>query len=264
MKNKKAKKVMVYCLKGGIGKSTTVITAGKEFAKKGYKVLIVDNDPQANISRTLLGDRIYNDDYTSMRELFVPSVNEETINKAIYNIDDNLDVIGSDMKLCNKEIELQGNMMCDRARVIDKIMKKVEDKYDLILLDFNPYPSLLMTNGIMTSDFVIIPTACEEWSAEGVAGTISLINQIESGFAKKTKYKVFINGYGKTNDDKKFIKDIEEQLNEDEIFKTKIRYQSKPFKDKRVSVVAFNNGDTNVGREWAELLKEFESYIFEN
>lgn len=259
----KAKKLMVHSTKGGIGKTTSVMTIARHFAKQGRKVCMIDVDPQANLTKTMLKERAREEGYVSMYDLFVPVVEDSMIEKAIMNVSDNLWIIGSNLRLCYRENEFSGNTMVDRSRILDKIVKKIEDRFDLIIMDFNPFPSLLVTNGFLTCDCMIIPTMCDEWSAEGVAVEISLLMQAEVGYGKKTPYRVFVNGYGRTKKDKEFIEDIENQLDDDELFKTKIRFQSAPFGDKDVAVTDYKGGKTNVAHEWSELLKEIEIYVFD-
>ena len=128
-----------------------------------------------------------------MTDLFSAKVDCEKVHKAIYNVTDNLDIIGSSLALVNSEQLVRSNTMCDQGRIINKITQCIEDEYDIILLDFNPFPSLLTTNGFIASDFVIIPTTCDEWAADGVATTLSQIYQVIEGFGKEIKYKVLIN-----------------------------------------------------------------------
>lgn len=252
---------MAYSSKGGAGKSTALLTIGKWFSKKGYKTCIIDCDPQANLSTTLLKNRVFEDDYISLSDLFKAKVDCEMVKKAVNSVDENLDMIGSSIDLVNSEQLVRSNPMCDQARVLEKIINCIEDDYDLVLLDFNPYPSLLTTNGLMTSDFVLIPTTCDEWGADGVAITLSQIYQVQEGFGKNIKYKVLINMKGRNNDDKNFEESIISQLGDNEVFKTSIHFQAKPFKKKDECVTDFKNGDTTVGQEWKAVLEELESEV---
>lgn len=261
MKLKKAKKIMFYSTKGGTGKSTAVLISARAFAQKGFKVCVIDVDPQGNLSETILGDRIFQDDYISMADIFTVQIDEDKVRNSINHVDENLDMIGSDINLCNSEMNVRVYQMCDQSRLLKKIISVIESDYDLILMDFNPYPSLLTTNGFVASDLVIIPTICDEWGANGIGITLSLINQINVNFEKKILYKVFVNQISRNNDDKAFMKEIEEQLSDEEIFKTKIRYQAKPFKDKQRGIFEYNKGNSNVAKEWSLLLEEIEREV---
>ena len=255
------KKIMAYSSKGGSGKSTSLLTIAKSLSKKGYKICLIDCDPQANLSTTLLKDRVFEDGYVSLTNLFNAKVEYEMVKKAVNYVDENLDMIGSSINLVNSEQLVRSNAMCDQARILEKIIQCIQDDYDLVLMDFNPYPSLLTTNGLMASDFVIIPTTCDEWGAEGVGITLLQIQQVQEGFGKDIPYKVLINMKGRNNDDKKFEENIMSQLGENEVFKTSIHFQAKPFKDKDQCVTDFKNGDTTVGHEWQAVLDELESEV---
>lgn len=264
MKLKKSKKIMAYSTKGGVGKSTSLLTIAKFFSKKGYKICLIDVDPQANLSKTILKEEVFKDDYISMTELFSSRVDCKKVHSAIYNVEENLDIIGSSLSLVNSEQLVRSNTMCDQGRIISKIIQCIEDEYDIILLDFNPFPSLLTTNGFIASDFVIIPTTCDEWAADGVATTLSQIYQVIDGFGKKIKYKVLINQKSRNKDDTAFEEDIKSQLDKRQLFETNIHFQAKPFKNKDICVTDFNNGNTTVGKEWLNVLNEIEREVLNN
>ena len=90
---------MAYSTKGGVGKSTSLLTIAQYFSKKGYRICIIDADPQANLSKTILKDEVFKDEYLSMTDLFSAKVDCEKVHKAIYNVTDNLDIIGSSLAL---------------------------------------------------------------------------------------------------------------------------------------------------------------------
>lgn len=261
---RKSKKIMAYSSKGGTGKSTSLLTIAKTFSKKGYKVCLIDCDPQANLSKTILKEKVFSDEYLSMVDLFKSQVEIDLVRRAIYTVDENFDIIGSAISLVNSEQLVKSNSMCDQARILDKIVKSIENEYDLILMDFNPYPSLLTTNGLIASDFVIIPTTCDEWGADGVAITLSQVYQVQQGFGKEIKYKILVNMKSRNNDDMQFEKDIASQLESNEIFKTSIHFQAKPFRNKDESVIEFKNGETTVGQEWQAVIDELESEVLIN
>ena len=252
---------MAYSSKGGSGKSTSLLTIGKTLAKKGYKVCIVDVDPQANLSGTLLKDKVFSDDYISLADLFKAKFDGEKVRQAVYNVSDNLDMIGSSISLVESEQLVRSTALCDQSRVLERIIKTVESEYDIILMDFNPYPSLLTTNGLLISDFVIIPTTCDEWGADGVVITLSQIHQVQEGFGREIAYNVLINMKGRNNDDSNFEQSIFSQLSENEHFKTSIHFQAKPFKNKDENVIDFKKGDTTVGREWQAVIEELEREV---
>lgn len=256
---------MAYSSKGGSGKSTGMLIFCKEFSKKGYRVCLFDCDPQANLSKTLLKNRVFDEDYISMADLFKRKVDPKMVKEAIEHVGENFDMIGSAMNLVDSERDVSTDLICDRARVLEKIIKCIEDDYDLIFMDFNPYPSLLTTNGLIVSDFVVIPTTCDEWGADGVAYTLSQIMEIEENIRySPIPFKVLVNMKGRNNDDKQFQEDIESQLDDSQVFKTSIHYQAKPFRNKDESVIDFKNGDTTVGQEWKSVIEELEREVVNN
>ncbi|MCB5607907.1 hypothetical protein LIQ11_19540, partial [[Ruminococcus] gnavus] len=81
------------------------------------------------------------------------------------------------------------------------------------------------------------------------------------GFGKEIKYKVLINQKSRNKDDRAFEEEINAQLNADQLFKTNIHYQAKPFKNKDICVTDFNKGNTTVGQEWQSVLDEIEREV---
>ena len=117
----------------------------------------------------------------------------------------------------------------------------------------------------MVSDFVIIPTTCDEWGADGVAYTLSQISEIEENIRySPIKFKVLVNMKGRNNDDKEFEDEIASQLESDQVFKTSVHYQAKPFKNKDESVIDFKDGNTTVGKEWRAIVDEMEREVIIN
>lgn len=250
------KTMMFWTVKGGAGKTTSLLTVSKELAKRNKKVLVIDLDPQANTSKSLLGEKIYTKDYISMSDLFVPNP-LITVEEAIMKTEDkNIDIIGSSLDLVNSEMKVRSDPMCDSGRILKKIINKIKHDYNTILLDFNPYPSLLTTNGLVASDFVFVPTTCDEWALDGVINTIIQIDQVQKNFEHDIKYKILFNMINRNKTDGTQKENIMEQLQKNQYFKTYINFQAKPFTDKEVSAIDFKKGNTTVGKQWKEVINE--------
>ncbi len=260
--NKMTKKIMIWSVKGGSGKTTTALTLSRELVKDGYKVLVEDFDPQANLSKSLCNERFGK----TMADLFSANLSTSNIDEAVYHLDVNLDLIPASLTLVNSEMSVRSNPICDQARIIKKLNQTLENRYDVIIMDFNPYPSLLTTNGLIGADVVYIPTTCDEWSLNGVITTLMQIQQVEANFDKKIPFKVLFNMVNRNNSDKAQREAIMKQLNEKQYFKNYINFQGKPFVDKSKCVTDYANGNTTVGQQWnsviAEVLEDLESEVF--
>ena len=139
---------MIYAVsnhKGGVGKTTSTINIGAALAAKKKKVLLVDLDPQANLTQSL------------------------GINKVEITIYDNL----RGEKLISP-IEYKSNLYVLPSSL------KIKDKYDYILIDCPPSLGLLTINALTAADFVIIPMQAEYLPLRGLAKLTEVINKIQA------------------------------------------------------------------------------------
>ena len=146
--------------KGGVAKTTTTINVGVALQEFGNRVLVVDMDPQGNLTMSLG----LNPD--SVRpSMFEVLVNGVRIEEVIYHQE--LDIAGSSIDLAAAEIALSS--LIGRERALSKALLEVRDRYDYILIDTPPSLGLLTVNALTASDAVIVPVQCEYLSLRGLA-----------------------------------------------------------------------------------------------
>jgi chromosome partitioning protein len=146
--------------KGGVAKTTTTITLGVALQELGLRVLVVDMDPQGNLTMSLG----LNPDAVrpSMYDVLVNHVN---IEEALVRRE--LDVVVSSIDLAAAEIAMSS--LIGRERSLTKALMQVADRYDYILIDTPPSLGLLTINALTASDAVIVPVQCEYLSLRGLA-----------------------------------------------------------------------------------------------
>jgi chromosome partitioning protein len=157
--------------KGGVAKTTTTLNLGVAFSEHGLKVLLVDLDPQGNLtmSQGLNPDSIE-------RSMFDVLVHRLPIQEVIHHAE--VDLAVSSIDLAGAELALSS--MIGRERALEKALAEVKDSYDYVLIDTPPSLGLLTINALVASTGVIVPVQCEYLSLRGLVqleNTLSMIRE---------------------------------------------------------------------------------------
>ena len=155
--------------KGGVAKTTTTLNLGVALKEQGYEVLLVDLDPQGNLTMS----QGWNPDEIE-RSMFDVLVHKLPIEEIIRQGE--VDLAVSSIDLAGAELALSS--MIGRERALEKALVSVKAKYDYILIDTPPSLGLLTINALVASNGVIVPVQCEYLSLRGLVqleNTLSMI-----------------------------------------------------------------------------------------
>ena len=160
--------------KGGVGKTTTTVNLGAALAEQGYRVLIVDLDPQANAT-TGLGVEARNFEFSMydviMREQPLEDCIEPTSVKNLFVAPATIDLAGIEIELVpafSRELKLK------------KAIDTVVDDFDFLLIDCPPSLGLITVNGLAAAEEVMVPIQCEDYALEGLGQLLRNVNLVST------------------------------------------------------------------------------------
>lgn len=163
--------VAVTNLKGGIGKTTTVVNVGAGLALKGAHVLLVDVDAQGNLALAL--------GISPRRTLYEPLVDGASITKSITSARPNLDLIAADESLLGAQPILARRP--DWSRILEQVLQPLKRAYDFIFIDCGGSMTVLNINALIAASDVVIPTTVEHLSIKGLEKLFKQVASVKNG-----------------------------------------------------------------------------------
>ena len=160
--------------KGGVGKTTTAVNLSAALAVAGYRVLVVDLDPQGNATTGLgingrnLDRSVYD---AILHEVPLEDVIEATALRNLFVVPATIDLAGAEIELVpafSRELRLR------------RALESVRREFDYVLIDCPPSLGLLTVNGLAAADEVIVPIQCEYYALEGVGQLLRNVNLVQS------------------------------------------------------------------------------------
>lgn len=161
--------------KGGVGKSTLINLFSYIMKKEKFKVLLVDSDPQRNLT-TKLKKNFHVD--TKPELSFMEGIKENTLKKSISKLDDYIYLVEGDWELAKLDDYSRKNLTVENQYYLYSfLIEDLKSDFDFIIFDSVPTTSLFTHNCVVASDYVIAPTQAEE---DSYKNTISYISYLKS------------------------------------------------------------------------------------
>jgi chromosome partitioning protein len=235
--------------KGGVAKTTTTLNLAVAFKEQGHRVLVVDLDPQGNLtmSQGMNPDAIE-------RSMFDVLVHRLPISEIIHESE--VDVAVSSIDLAGAELALSS--MIGRERALEKALLEVRDKYDFIMIDTPPSLGLLTINAFVAATGVIVPVQCEYLSLRGLVQLENTLAMVRENLNPDVKIEGILPTMfdRRTLHSREAVEILEENFG-DLVYKTRIRktvrYAEAPVKGQ--SVLKYDPNGT-AAEAYRELAKE--------
>ena len=235
--------------KGGVAKTTSTLNLAVALAEEGYRVLVVDMDPQGNLTMS----QGFNPDQIE-RSMFDVLVHRLPIDQVIQEAE--VDLAVSSIDLAGAELALSS--MIGRERALEKALGPVKDRYDFILLDTPPSLGLLTINALVASNGVIVPVQCEYLSLRGLVQLENTLSMIRENLNPEVGIQGILPTMfdGRTLHAREAVEILQENFGE-LVFKTRIkktvRYAEAPVKG---SSILKYDPTGNAAEAYRELAKE--------
>jgi chromosome partitioning protein len=174
-----ARTIVFVNQKGGVGKTTTAINLGAYLAIQGKRTLLVDFDPQANLTSGVGGSGGGRGVYEVVSgQLPTRQAIVKTKVDGLFLLPSSIDLSGATVELVDRE---------DRNLYLKKALAEVSADYDYILIDCPPSLGILTLNGLMAADEVLIPLQCEYFALEGLSLILKTVNLVQKSMNQLLK-----------------------------------------------------------------------------
>lgn len=179
--------------KGGVAKTTTTLSLGGALVEMGKKVLLLDLDPQSNLTLSLGVET--DQKVSSLLNLVLDKLNptEVIIKTQIAGLE--LFPSNGDIRMAERLLPMQPNYQLS----LKNILSTIENNYDFIILDCPPFLGAITLNALMTSNLLLLPTQAEYYSVFALKNMMAMVRQVRSLGNSSLRYRLLLTMFDKRN-----------------------------------------------------------------
>ncbi|WP_220751637.1 ParA family protein [Apilactobacillus xinyiensis] len=218
------KVLMNYNFKGGVGKSTLTAMQGYLMAKKNKKILLIDFDPQENLSEMIC------DTYKIYKDAMVPfskSLNNGNLSSSIVSMTNNLDIIKADDGLNEWTDRISNLKKSVRWNILREKIEPLKNDYDYILIDVPPTFNDIVANAIFACDGISVVLQTQKMSYTSALKTVKKLISLRAEYNPSFKFLgVIIYLYQKAKIDNEIAKDAQNYFKK-AVYENKIQAQER-------------------------------------
>lgn len=165
--------------KGGVGKTTTTLNTAAGLALRGYHVLAIDTDQQANLTRTLLDRPPETSLYDSLIHETIPLQRVE-VRKNLDLVPASSKMFGIGIRLISSQMtkQMRGEVIADYRGILRRVLAPIRDEYDYILIDCPPSDNIMMFNALYAANSVVIVSNPEPYCIDGARNFCEIIKTV--------------------------------------------------------------------------------------
>lgn len=248
--------VSIAIQKGGSGKTTTTINLAAALQKYGKKILLIDADPQANLSQALgIEDEPQYNLYTELKKEMTGEPTD--IRKAIIEIKSGFSVIPASIELAGAEIELVS--VYSREQILRSLLEPIVADYDFIFIDCPHAIGMLTINALVASDYVLMPLQGEFLPLKGVHSFMRHYDIVRKKLNKKLDLLgLVLIKYDERKVMNTRVRESLQKVFENRVFKTVIRTNIQLAKAQEAGTDIFNfDRYSNGAADYRDLAEEF-------
>lgn len=210
------RKIVIANNKGGVAKTTSALNLIGYFAKKGYKVLAIDLDPQGNLTDA------FGIDLENLEKTAYDALKDKDLSESLLSISENIDLLPSNLDV--EKANLDFVSVLGRESLLKKGLSKIEKNYDICIMDTSPNLSTLTLNALTSADSVYIPLKSGYFEMRGASVLLEVIENVKEDINPNLNIGgVFLTQYdSRVNMANEVIEQLENYFG-DKLINTKIR-----------------------------------------